>query len=135
MRGRMSPEKNIELARRGVERFLRTGEPRWDDLDPEIEIHDHDVPDAGTYRGPDGFREWIADWAQAWESFVIQPEEYLAAADKVVAVVRVSARGKGSGVPVERLDGMVWTVRGGKAVRLDYYGSRVEALESVGLSR
>lgn len=131
----MSPEKNIELARRGVERFLRTGEPRWDDLDPEIEIHDHDVPDAGTYRGPDGFREWIADWAQAWESFVIQPEEYLAAADKVVAVVRVSARGKGSGVPVERLDGMVWTVRGGKAVRLDYYGSRAEALESVGLSR
>jgi hypothetical protein len=28
----------------------------------------------------------------------------------------------------------VWTVRGGKCVRLDYYGSSDEALEAVGLS-
>jgi hypothetical protein len=37
-------------------------------------------------------------------------------------------------VPLERLDGMVWTLRDGKAVRLDYFGSRTEALEAVGLS-
>jgi hypothetical protein len=28
---------------------------------------------------------------------------------------------------------MVWTIRDGKTVRLDYYGSRVEALEAAGL--
>jgi hypothetical protein len=36
-------------------------------------------------------------------------------------------------VDVERLDGAVHTLRDGKCVRLDYYGSRAEALESVGL--
>jgi hypothetical protein len=28
----------------------------------------------------------------------------------------------------------VWTLRDGKCVRLDYYGSKKEALEAVGLS-
>jgi hypothetical protein len=57
--------------------------------------------------------------ANPWESFAIEPEQYLDAGDKVVALIRLSARGKGSGVPVERNDGMVWTAREGKAVRLE----------------
>jgi ketosteroid isomerase-like protein len=125
--------KNVELVRRAAEHFQRTGEPSWEVLDPDIEIYDHDIPDAGAYRGPDGFRAWMAHWGEAWESFSIEPGEYLDAGDKVVQVVRLSARGKGSGVPLERLDGMVWTLRDGKAVRLDYFGSRNEALEAVGL--
>jgi ketosteroid isomerase-like protein len=32
-----------------------------------------------------------------------------------------------------RLDGAVWTLRDRKGIRLDYYGSRAEALEAVGL--
>jgi ketosteroid isomerase-like protein len=56
------------------------------------------------------------------------------AGDQVVEVIRLSARGKGSGVPLDRLDAMVWSLRDGKAVRLDYFGSRTEALEAVGLS-
>jgi ketosteroid isomerase-like protein len=127
-------QENVEIARRGLEHFMRTGELPWEDVDPAFEIHDHDLPDAGTYRGPDGFREWIAQWAEAWESFVIEPERYLDADDKAVALIRVSARGKGSSVPVERRDGMVWTAREGKALRLDYYGSPAEALDAAGLS-
>ena len=48
-------------------------------------------------------------------------------------MARLSARGKGSGAPVERLDGMVWTIRDGKTVRLDYYGSLAETFEAAGL--
>ena len=76
---------------------------------------------------------WVTHWAEAWESFSIEPAEYIDAGDQVVEVLRVSARGKGSGVPLERLDAMVWTLREGNAVRLDYFGSRTEALEAVGL--
>jgi hypothetical protein len=36
-------------------------------------------------------------------------------------------------VNVERLDGAVWTLSAGMCVRLDYYGSREEALKDVGL--
>jgi ketosteroid isomerase-like protein len=127
--------RNVELVRRAAEHFQRTGEPWWEMLDPEIEIYDHDIPDAGEYRGADGFLAWVAHWADAWESFSIEPQEYIdPGGDQVVEVVRLSARGKGSGVPLERLDAMVWSLRDGKAVRLDYYGSRTEALDAVGVS-
>lgn len=74
--------ENVELARRGLEQFLRTGKPPWDYIDPEIEIHDHDVPDGGTYHGSDGFLVWIGHWAEAWESFAIEPEQYADAGDR-----------------------------------------------------
>jgi uncharacterized protein len=126
--------ENVELLRRSAEHFERTGEPLWETMDPEIEIHDHDLPNAGPYRGHDGWRAWMANFAEAWESFAAAPEEYIDAGDdKVVVVLRVSARGKASGASVERLDGLVWTVRGGKTVRLDYYNSRAQALEAAGL--
>jgi ketosteroid isomerase-like protein len=127
-------QDNIDQVCRGMEHWLSTGEALWEDVDPEAEVHDHDIPDGGIYRGHDGFRDWIADFSAAFESFTLEPLEYIDAGDgKVVLVARLSARGKGSGAPVERLDGMVWTIRDGKTVRLDYYGSRAEAFEAAGL--
>jgi hypothetical protein len=74
------------------------------------------------------------DFSAAFESFTLEPLEYIDAGDgKIVLVARLSARGKGSAAPVERLDGMVWTIRDAKTVRLDYYGSRAEAFEAAGL--
>ena len=48
-------------------------------------------------------------------------------------VLRVHATGRGSGVQIERLDGAVLTMRNGKGIRLDYYGSKAAAFEAVGL--
>jgi ketosteroid isomerase-like protein len=48
-------------------------------------------------------------------------------------VLRVFAKGRGSGVNVERVDGAVWTFRDGKCIRLDYYGSKAQAVEAVGM--
>ena len=127
-------EQNVERVRRWMEHWQRAGEPLWEDLDPEFEIVDHDIPDAGTYRGPDGVREWLADFGAAWESFTVEPQEYIDAGDgKVVLLVRLLARGRGSGVSLERLDGMVWTLRDGKSVRLEYFNSRAAALGAAGL--
>jgi ketosteroid isomerase-like protein len=127
-------QENVERARLGIEHFLRTGELPQEYLDPEFEIHEHDVPDAATYRGRDGFLQWVAHWAEAWTSFAYEPEEFIDAGDKVVVVIRITARGRASGVSVERLDGMVLTPRDDRLVRVDYYGSRAEALNAVGLA-
>jgi ketosteroid isomerase-like protein len=62
-----------------------------------------------------------------------EPEKFIDAGDRVVAILRVHAKGRGSGVDIERLDGAVWTLREGKLIRLDYYGSKAAALEAVGL--
>jgi ketosteroid isomerase-like protein len=127
-------QEDVEHMRRGVEHFLRTGEALWAEMHPDCEMHDHDLPDAVIYRGHEGWQEWRAHFLEAWESDTLEPEEYIDAGDgRVVLLARVSARGQGSGVRVERRDGIMWTIRDGKTVRIDYFSSPDEALEAAGL--
>jgi ketosteroid isomerase-like protein len=126
--------ENVELLQEAFEHFSRTGEPDWDSIDPEVEVYDHDIPDAGTYRGHEGYAAWLADWGEAWSEFSAEPERWLDGGDKVVIVLRMTARGKASGVEVRRRDAMVFTLRDGKTVRLDYYNNEAQALESAGLA-
>jgi hypothetical protein len=126
-------QNNVEIARQAFEHFRRTGEPDWERLDPEVEIYDHDLPDAGTYRGHDGYANWLADWGAAWSDFSMEAERWIDAGDKVVFVFRMTAKGKGSGVEVKRRDAMVSTLRDGKTVRVDYYNNEAQAFEDVGL--
>jgi ketosteroid isomerase-like protein len=125
--------ENVELARRAFEHFLRTGDQRWEFLDPEVEVYDHDIPDAGTYRGHEGYNRWLEDWGEAWGDFSLEAERWIDAGDKVVVIFQLTARGKGSGVEVKRRDAIVWTVSDGKAVRLDYYNNESQALAAAGL--
>ena len=126
--------ENVEIARQSYDAYVRGDmEASLAMMDPEIEIYDHDILDAGEYRGLEGMLRWQADWDSSWESWRWEAEDFVDVGDRVVVVLRLYAKGRHSGVDVERLDGAVWTMRGGKAVRLDYYGSKEEALRSVGL--
>jgi ketosteroid isomerase-like protein len=107
---------------------------RWDRMHEDIEVHDHDVIDAGEYRGHAGLRRWFEDWSSAWAEFSTESEEMLDAGERVVAVFRLRAKGRGSGAEVERQDAMVFEVRDGKIWRIDYYNNRQQALEAVGLA-
>jgi ketosteroid isomerase-like protein len=127
-------QETIGLIQASLERFAATGAPAWDTLHEEVEVHDHDITDAGEYRGHAGFGRWLEDWASAWSEFSIEPQEFLDADERVVAVIRMKAKGQGSGVEVERQDAMVFEVLGGKIKRLDYYNNRAQALEAVGLT-
>lgn len=126
-------QENIALVEGLLARYMASGELSWDLMHEEIEVHDHDVMDAGEYRGHLGFARWLENWGVAWAEFSIEPEEFLDAGARVVVVFRVTATGRGSGVAVERQDAMVWEIRDGMAVRLDYYNSREQALGAVGL--
>jgi ketosteroid isomerase-like protein len=128
-------EENVEIVRRSYDAYGRGDlEAALVDLDPEIEIYDHDIPESSEYRGLEGLFRWQADWESSWESWRWEPEEFIEAGERVVAVLRVHAKGRQSGADVERVDGAVWTLREGKCVRLDYFGSRDQALEAAGLS-
>jgi ketosteroid isomerase-like protein len=127
--------ENVEVVRRSYDAYVSGDlESALAPFDAEIVISDHDLPDSGEYRGLDGLARWQGDWEASWDSWRWEPEEFIDAGDRVVAVLRVHAKGRGSGVDVERVDGAVWTLRDGKCIRLDYYGSRAEALEAAGLS-
>jgi ketosteroid isomerase-like protein len=127
-------QENVEVVRAAFERFTATGEPQLDSMDADVEIYDHDLPDAGVYRGHEGFLNWLADWSEPWSEFSMKSERWIDAGDQVLVVLRMTAKGKGSGVEVNRRDAMVYTVRDGKTVRLDYYNNEAEALEAAGLS-
>jgi ketosteroid isomerase-like protein len=127
-------QEDVEHMRRGVEHYLRTGEALWPEMDPDCEMHDHNLPDAVSYRGHEGWRKWRAQFLEAWESDALQPEQYVDVGDgRVVLFARASARGQGSGVDVELRVGIMWTIRDGKTVRIDYFSSPDEALRAAGL--
>jgi ketosteroid isomerase-like protein len=126
--------ENVEIVRRLLDALLLGDEETVTSiLDPDVRVVDDDLPDAGEYAGIDGLAAWASNWDESWESWQLEPQALIDAGDQVVALVKLFAVGKGSGVTVERNNGMVWTVRDGKAVRLEYYGSGEEALEAAGL--
>jgi ketosteroid isomerase-like protein len=127
-------QENVELVQESLERFVATGEPAWDILHEEIEVHDHDILDAGEYRGHAGFGRWLEDWGAGLPVYSFEPQEFIDAGDVVVAVILLKAKGRGSSVDVERQDAMVCKVRDGKIVQLDYYNSKQQALDAAGLA-
>jgi ketosteroid isomerase-like protein len=128
-------QDHVELAGRAVEHFMQTGEHTWELIDEKVEVHDHDILDAREYRGHAGWARWFEDWGAAWAEYSVEPKEFIDADDdRVILVFLLYATGRGSGVEVKRQDAMVITVRDGKIVLVDYYNSKQQALESVGLA-
>ena len=114
--------------------LVERGEVLWDVIDPDIEIVDHDIPDAGTYHGHAGMTKWIMeDWGSAWESWEIGDTEVVEAGDLIVSVFTMIARGKGSGASARRRNATVSTVRNGLISRLEYYTTEQEARAAAGL--
>jgi ketosteroid isomerase-like protein len=126
-------EENVEVVRGLLERFA-AGEIVWDALDEDVEIHDHDILDAGKYRGREGVLRWIEDWSSGLPAADWELQEILDAGETVVAVILLKARGRGSSVEVERQDAIVYRVRRGKVIRFDYYNSRQQGLQAAGLA-
>ena len=126
--------ENVEIVQRFYQEYLTTGELPSELLDENCEVHDHDTPDQGVYRGIAGVGRWLQDWNDAWAEWSIEPEEFMDAGDSVVAVVRMHAKGMGSGLELDRRDAIVYRFRDGKIARADYYNNKAEALEAADLS-
>lgn len=101
------------------------------DRDFELDMSDR-VFNPSTYRGHDGIRQFHAEVLEVWEHYVWEPEEILEQGDAIVALVRTTGKGRGSGLEVERETAMIWTVRDDKAVSLRFYRDRGRALEAAG---
>ena len=130
----MSTE-NVRIVRRCFDAVLREDWPTaLETLDPELEIHDFDIPDAGVYRGHDGFFAWLQGWSEGWESWRVEDPEFRAVGDgAVIALFRIVARGGHSGLELERDDAIVYRLRGGRIVRTEYFNDQARALEAVRL--
>jgi uncharacterized protein len=130
-------QENVEIVRRCSE-FFRSRDFSYlaEVVDPEFVFDvSRNVFNPGVHRGLDGFRRFIGQVDEMWETFDLEVEELVDGGDRVVTGVRIAGRGRGSGIEVEMHVFNVWTLRGGKVLRYEGgYRDRKEALEAAGLS-
>src|SRR3954468_883820 len=128
-------QENVETVRRVLEAVMSGRGPEvLAELDPAVEIEDSVIPDASDYRGHDGFFRWLARWNESWEDWRLEDIEILPGGDDhVVALLRMVAKGKGSGVEIDRPDAVVYKLREGKIARIGYYNDQDSALDAAGL--
>jgi len=129
---------NIDIARRAFAGLSGEGDVAagFALLAEDVEVHDHDIPDAEVYRGGAGVIEWGTNWAESWDQWSMELQDLVEAGeDRVVALFHIKARGVGSGIEVEREDAIVYTLRDQKIARLDYYNDQPEALAAAGVER
>jgi ketosteroid isomerase-like protein len=131
-------QEDVETIRRMYECWLQDDARLFDALDPEIELRPDPAADwvgiNDIYRGHDGVRSYIAQVYEAFEDYRPEVERLIDAGDKVITLAIEHGRGRGSGATVEaRRTAHVWTMRANKAIRLDLYLDRAEALEAAGL--
>ena len=129
-------QENVEASRRSWDRFLANDIPgTLAFLDPEIEVHDvPGLPVVSIYHGHRGFIEQIEKSHDAFSEITYEPLEFIGAGDKVVGVIKAKGIAKTGGVESEVTYGQVESWRDGKIVTIQYFTSKAEALEAVGLS-
>jgi ketosteroid isomerase-like protein len=93
------------------------------------------LDDVGEMRGTEAARLYVEDWLGTFDDFSVVPEELLDIDDaRVIAVQRASGRAKLSGIETQLRYAVVYTLRGGRIVRVREYADRDEALDAVGLA-
>jgi ketosteroid isomerase-like protein len=123
-----------ELARRGFEAYnSRDLEALARIMHPDVELHaGRDLPNRGTFHGHEGFLQWNATWDEAWEEFTIEATAIEALGDEhILADVRQTARGAGSGIGVEMDVHWAFEVKDGQVTRMHLYLTREEALDAI----
>ena len=130
--------ENVEIVRAGYERWMSNGTPDFEYLDDEIEWRGpKEFPDlAEPHFGHEGVAQYIAKINEALDDYRMVPEEFIdAGGDRVLVFSREGGRGKGSGAEVmTHPTAHLWTLRDGKAIRMQSYWERPDALEAAGLT-
>jgi ketosteroid isomerase-like protein len=132
----VQPESaNVRLLRHGYDKLNEGG------IDAAIHlIHEDalleepsDWLDRSVMRGREGVRDWFAAQYEVWDRVEFEPLEYIDAGERVVVVVRLTARGRESGLELDALFMHVWTIRDGLAAELRAFTDKQAALEAAGL--
>jgi ketosteroid isomerase-like protein len=128
--------ENVEAVRAGFEALERRGvEGLLGFIDPEFETTTPPelTVEPATYRGHEGLRHYFESFYEVMDEVRFEPAEFIDAGGRVVVPARLIARGRDTGIEAEQSVVFVWTLRDGKALRLDTYPTKAQALAAVGL--
>jgi ketosteroid isomerase-like protein len=129
-------QENVEIVRRVYEAWAHHELPGPARLfDAQIEyVNPPDAVEPGTRRGLGAFTQAVRDAFEGWETWQIEPERFIPVGERVAVVLRYQAHWRTSGVDVAAHESALWTVRGRKVVRYEWFHGPNDALEAVGLS-
>jgi ketosteroid isomerase-like protein len=91
-----------------------------------------ELPGGDEFHGREAVRGFLQDFLAEWKQFHQEIEEIVVAGDRVAVLIHLTAIGRGSGIETDTRYGHVWTMRGGKGIRVDGYRDHKAALRSLG---
>jgi ketosteroid isomerase-like protein len=128
-------ESNVEILQRayaklregGPDAILEFIDPKFEAVaPPELSVEPQ------TYRGHEGVKRWFDSFYDAVDEVRIEPEEYIDAGEHVVTPIRIVVKGHESGIEVAQPVTFLWTMRSGRAVKLQPYPDKQAALRALG---
>jgi ketosteroid isomerase-like protein len=123
-------QANVEIVRRVYEGWSRGDFSEIEAFHPEIDFEMVDWPHQTRARGIEAmWRTWRAT-LNAWDDFRAVPSEYIDCGRNVLVINDIRGSGKESGAAVSAETATVWTVEGGRVVRLALYWDIARAREA-----
>jgi len=136
MDNRPAVSENVEMVRRAFDAYNRG------DLDAAVSDIASDceytpsgaLPEVrGVYRGPEGFKEFIAWIRDEFEDARLDFNDVTDAGDRVIVSLTIRGRGRQSGAAVSWHVWHVWTIRHARFVHGQAFTGKTEALEAAGV--
>jgi ketosteroid isomerase-like protein len=130
--------ENVEVVRLWMEGLSEEGMPPLDLCDEQIEIANvEEFVVQGPYHGHAGVRQWVTDAFDVVNDRRFELDEAIDTGDgeTVVTVQRALGYSRHTGLKFDLLWAAVWRIRGGKALHIQGYASKGQALEAVGLRK
>jgi ketosteroid isomerase-like protein len=81
--------------------------------------------------GAEAVKEHMRRWEGEWEDLRTTPEEFADHGDRVLVTVHFAGKGVKSGIEIDVRVYEIYTVRGGRIVRMDEYTEKSAALEAI----
>jgi len=113
---------------RDMERILSLTDPEFEAVVPAQLSAEPD-----TYRGHEGIRRYFESFYEVMDEIEFEAERFWDAGDAVVVAVNMRAKGKRTAIPVVQSFTQLWRMRGARALHVQTYVSREEALAAAGL--
>ena len=115
--------ENAEAVRRLYDAFNRRDTAATRELmDPEIEwVNPGEAVEPGTRSGFDQYQDALRRVREVFEQAEIAVDEVVEAGDRVAARVRMRVHLEAGGMDTEVGQSHLWTFRGGRAVRFEWF--------------
>lgn len=98
---------------------------------PEFELFPAMTGFAGvSFRGSEGLSRYFEQLGETWDEFRVIAEEFRDLGENVLVLMRLQARGRGSGVPVRGRQAFIREFRGDEISRVRSYLDRDDALKA-----